>query len=130
MGRLYVHTMILRSNTFFGTQRVFFHQINVAAFSARYDIPMGAQGLPESAPWVGQVSREELQKEFDAWGPDVRTLLGCLPEKTLRWSVHVVHPSLESYSKGNVALLGDAVRVTWCFLTISGEVLRGGGFDI
>ena len=33
-----------------------------------------------------------------------------MPEKTIRWSVHVVHPSLESYAKGRVALLGDAVR--------------------
>ncbi|TBU49090.1 salicylate hydroxylase [Dichomitus squalens] len=84
--------------------------INVAAFSARYDIPIGSQNLPEGTPWVDQVSREDIQKDFDGWGVDVATLLQLMPEKTVRWSVHVVHPPLETYSKGHVALLGDAAH--------------------
>ena len=91
-------------------------QINVAAFSARYDVPIGSGRLPEGAPWVDQTSREELQKEFEGWGPDVSALLRCMPEKTMRWQVHVVHPPLASYARGRVALLGDAV----CGQTILG----------
>ena len=71
---------------------------------------MGAHGLPEGSAWVDQIAREELQREFNGFGPDVRALVGCMPEKTLRWYMHVVHPPLESYSNGRVAVLGDAVR--------------------
>ncbi|KAI0699375.1 FAD/NAD(P)-binding domain-containing protein [Cerioporus squamosus] len=84
--------------------------INVAAFSARYDIPIGSQNLPAGTPWVDEISREDLKKEFDGWGSDITTLLRLMPEKTMRWSVHVVHPPLESYAKGRVALLGDAAH--------------------
>ncbi|KAI0334384.1 FAD/NAD-P-binding domain-containing protein [Cubamyces sp. BRFM 1775] len=84
--------------------------INVAAFAARYDVPIGSQGLATGTPWVEEVAREELQKEYDGWGPDVSTLLRCMPEKVSRWAVHVVHPPLESYAKGRVALLGDAAH--------------------
>ncbi|TFK80493.1 salicylate hydroxylase [Polyporus arcularius HHB13444] len=84
--------------------------INVAAFSARYDIPIGSQNLPAGTPWVDEISREDLKKEYDGWGSDITTLLRLMPEKTIRWSVHVVHPPLESYAKGRVALLGDAAH--------------------
>lgn len=85
-------------------------QINVAAFSAQYDVPIGSQNLPEGTPWVDEIAREDLQKEFEGWGNDVATLLRFMPEKTIRLSVHVVDPPLESYARGRVALLGDAVR--------------------
>ena len=90
-------------------------QINVAAFAARYDVPIGSQGLPAGTPWVEDVAREELQKEYDGWGPDVSALLRCMPEKVSRWAVHVDHPPLESYAKGRAALLGDAVRTLLIF---------------
>ncbi|KAI0737044.1 hypothetical protein C8Q80DRAFT_1215055 [Daedaleopsis nitida] len=53
--------------------------------------------------------REDLQKEFEGWGPDVATAPLHAGEDD-PWSVHVVHPPLESYARGRVALLGDAVR--------------------
>ncbi|KAH9897855.1 FAD/NAD-P-binding domain-containing protein [Cubamyces lactineus] len=84
--------------------------INVAAFTARYDVPIGSQDLAKGTPWVEEVAREELQKEYDGWGPDVFTLLRCMPGKVSRWAVHVVHPPLGSYAKGRVALLGDAAH--------------------
>lgn len=71
---------------------------------------MGSVSLPEDKPWVEQVPREELLAAFEGWGPDVCRLLACMPEKTLKWSVPVVHPPLEAYAKGHVAILGDAVR--------------------
>ncbi|KAI0800720.1 FAD/NAD-P-binding domain-containing protein [Fomes fomentarius] len=84
--------------------------INVAAFSAQYDVPIGSQNLPEGTPWVDGIAREDLQKEFEGWGNDVATLLRFMPERTSRWSVHVVDPPLQSYARGRVALLGDAAH--------------------
>lgn len=85
-------------------------QINIVAFSARYDIPFGSEELRRETPWVEAVSREAVRKEYEGWGPDVAALIKCMPEKPSRWSIHVVHPPLDSYVKGRVALIGDAVR--------------------
>ncbi|EIW63979.1 FAD/NAD-P-binding domain-containing protein [Trametes versicolor FP-101664 SS1] len=84
--------------------------INVVAFSARYDIPIGAANLPEGASWVEPSTRDELKKVYKGWGPDVSILLDCMPEKPSKWSIHVLYPPLESYTKGRVALLGDAAH--------------------
>ncbi|KAH9858349.1 FAD/NAD-P-binding domain-containing protein [Lenzites betulinus] len=84
--------------------------INIAAAVARYDVPIGSHDLPEGTRWVEDVPRTELEKEYAGWGPDVATLLRCMPEKTSRWAIHVVHPPLASYAKGRVALLGDAAH--------------------
>ncbi|KAI0673671.1 FAD/NAD-P-binding domain-containing protein [Trametes maxima] len=84
--------------------------VNVVAFVARYDVPIGTHNLPDGAPWVEQVSRDEVQREYSGWGPDVSILLACLPEKPSKWSIHVVHPPLKSYGKGRVAVLGDAAH--------------------
>ncbi|KAI0363144.1 FAD/NAD(P)-binding domain-containing protein [Pilatotrama ljubarskyi] len=84
--------------------------VNVVAFATRYDNQIGAEELPDDAPWVEEVSREELKREYDGWGPDVITLLDCMPEKPSKWSIHVVHPPLETYVRGRVALLGDAAH--------------------
>lgn len=84
-------------------------QINVAAFAARYDIPIGSQALPEGTRWVEEVPRSELENEYDGWGPDVAALLRCMPEKVNKWAIHVVYPPLEEYARGRVALIGDAV---------------------
>ncbi|KAH9858352.1 FAD/NAD-P-binding domain-containing protein [Lenzites betulinus] len=84
--------------------------INVAAFSARYDIPIGAANQPEDVHWVDTASREEVKEVFKGWGPDVQIVLDCMPETTSKWSIHVVYPPLETYAKGHVAVLGDAAH--------------------
>ncbi|KAH9858330.1 FAD/NAD-P-binding domain-containing protein [Lenzites betulinus] len=84
--------------------------INVVAFSARYDIPIGSANLPEGAPWVQEVSKDELKGVYEGWGPDIAAILECMPEKPSKWSIHVVHPPLDTYVKGLVALLGDAAH--------------------
>ncbi|KAI0673685.1 FAD/NAD-P-binding domain-containing protein [Trametes maxima] len=83
--------------------------INVAAFAARYDVPIGSQTVPERT-WVEQVARDELSSEYDGWGPDVAALIRCMPDTLSRWAVHVVHPPLDTYAAGRVALLGDAAH--------------------
>ncbi|KAI0699376.1 salicylate hydroxylase [Cerioporus squamosus] len=84
--------------------------VMVAASSTNYDVPIGTQSLPKESIWVDDVPRDELQKHFDGWGPDVSILLRLMPEKVSRWCLHVVHPPLESYTRGRVALLGDAAH--------------------
>ena len=85
-------------------------EVGVAASSTNYDIPLGSQSLPEGTPWSDTVSRTDLQKEFEGWGSDVTTLMQFMPENPMRWYMHVVHPPLDSFARGRVALLGDAVR--------------------
>lgn len=104
---IYTHTAC---SCFIAHSNLLHIQINVVAFSARYDIPIGAGNLPEGASWVEPSTRDELKKVYEGWGPDVSILLDCMPEKPSKWSIHVLYPPLESYTKGRVALLGDAVR--------------------
>ena len=51
-----------------------------------------------------------LEKEYEGWGPDVQTLIKCMPDKPSKWSIHVVHPPLDSFVRDRVVLIGDAVR--------------------
>ncbi|KAM5536054.1 hypothetical protein V8D89_010312 [Ganoderma adspersum] len=85
-------------------------KINVVAFSARYDIAIGSEELPKGTSWVEEVTKEAVEKEYEGWGPDVAALIQCMPEKPSKWSIHVVHPPLDSYVKGRVALIGDAAH--------------------
>lgn len=84
-------------------------QINVVAFAADHTIPIGSVQLPPDQPRVILVPQEEMLKEYEGWGNDVIGLLSCIP-KPSKWFIHVVHPPLESYVKGRIALVGDAVR--------------------
>ncbi|EJF67164.1 FAD/NAD(P)-binding domain-containing protein [Dichomitus squalens LYAD-421 SS1] len=84
--------------------------INVVAFVARYDIPIGSEKLPPGTPWVETVPKEAMEKEYEGWGPDIAALMKCMPETPSKWSIHVVHPPLDSFVKGHVALIGDAAH--------------------
>ncbi|OCH96306.1 FAD/NAD(P)-binding domain-containing protein [Obba rivulosa] len=83
--------------------------INIAAFADNYHIPLGSANLAPGAPWVSEVSQEELLKEYEGWGPDVINTLKCVQSPS-KWSIHVVYPLLETYTKGRIALLGDAAH--------------------
>lgn len=84
-------------------------KINVAAFVAKYDVAIGDRELPPDALGVEVLTNEQLLKDFEGWGSEVTGLLSCIEEPN-RWSINVVHPPLQSYAKGKIALLGDAVR--------------------
>jgi hypothetical protein len=70
---------------------------------------MGSVEIPQGQPWVTPVSEQDLLDEFSGWGSDVMALLGCI-RKPSKWSIHAVHPPLEAYVSGNIALIGDSVR--------------------
>lgn len=63
---------------------------------------------------VGQqlehTSSDELLQTYEGWGPDVHKLLSCA-EGVTKWNINVVYPHLrpEQWTKGRVAILGDAV---------------------
>ncbi|KAI0800722.1 salicylate hydroxylase [Fomes fomentarius] len=82
----------------------------ISASSTNYDVALGSQTLPNEKSWSDEVSRDELQKEFEGLGHDITTIMRYMPEKTPRWFLHVVHPPLESYARGRIALLGDAAH--------------------
>ena len=91
----------------------------MVAFSARYDIPFESEELQEQSAWVQEVTREVVEKEYEGWGPDATAIVKCMPEKPNKCSIHVVYPALESFSKGRVALIGDAVRCSCLQLLLS-----------
>ena len=81
----------------------------MAAFVADNTINIGDANLPDDAPTSGVASTAELLNEFEDFGSDIRSVLGCM-ERPLKWYINVVYPHLSSYTKGHVALLGDAVH--------------------
>ena len=58
-------------------------------------------------------TREELLKAYEGWGSEMTNLLSCV-EETAKWDIDVVAPPIEAegWTKGAVAILGDAVRDT------------------
>lgn len=85
-------------------------QVNIVAFATNKKVPVGAVELPPGQPWVTPVTEQELLQEFEGWGEDVTALLGCIRNPS-KWSIHAVYPPPESYVNGNIALIGDAVRL-------------------
>ena len=51
---------------------------------------------------------QQLLEEFANFGDDAMRMLKCIRNPS-KWFIHVVYPPLESYVRGKVALLGDAV---------------------
>ncbi|KAI0935590.1 hypothetical protein AcV5_010477 [Taiwanofungus camphoratus] len=83
--------------------------INIVAFVADRTVPMGSVALAPGAPWVTPVSQEEVVKAYDGWSSDVHAILKCIQQPS-KWSIHVVHPHLDSFVKGRTALIGDAAH--------------------
>lgn len=80
----------------------------MVAFVIDRTVDVGEANLPEGQPWVVPVTTDALLQEYAGWGPDVMGILKSIDNPT-KWHVHVLHPPLDSYVKGRIALLGDAV---------------------
>lgn len=98
----------------------FLRKINTVAFvtdrttdfRALEDASSASQSERDRAAQPAEpVSQEELLAAFDGWSPDVLALLPCVPTPT-KWSINVLYPPLQSYSNGNIALIGDAVSLS------------------
>ena len=53
--------------------------------------------------------QEMLDAYQDNWGRDATDILRQLT-KPSRWTLHAMYPPLDSYVKGKIVLIGDAVR--------------------
>ncbi|KAH9949948.1 hypothetical protein B0H21DRAFT_776995 [Amylocystis lapponica] len=83
--------------------------INLVAFATNHDIPVGSVSVPAKDSWVTTVSGAELVEEFGGWANDIIAFLRC-EDKPSKWFIPIVHPPLESYVKGCIALIGDAAH--------------------
>jgi len=57
---------------------------------------------------VEVVPTDEVLQAFEGWGKDITSILQHVKEPS-RWAIHTVYPPLESYVRGRVVLIGDAV---------------------
>jgi salicylate hydroxylase len=78
--------------------------MNVVAFRT------SKTGKWEDERWVVPMKREDMEKDFEDWGRDVKSVLGLM-EKTDLWALFD-HPPAETYYKGRVCLLGDAAHAS------------------
>ncbi len=64
----------------------------------------------ETTPWVQDVEQQEMLDAYqDDWGRDATGILRQLT-KPSRWTLHAMYPPLDSYVRGKIVLIGDAVR--------------------
>ncbi|KAI0630150.1 FAD/NAD-P-binding domain-containing protein [Trametes polyzona] len=78
--------------------------VNVVAMASQPHL----YGTPYEGPWVTDCTREEVQKCFSGWEPEVEEILKRI-EKPTKWAIHELKP-LPFYIQGRVALLGDAAH--------------------
>ncbi|KAF3004800.1 hypothetical protein E8E13_003179 [Curvularia kusanoi] len=60
--------------------------------------------------WVVTTSKEAMQTDFHAWGPQVQKIIGAM-EKPDVWALFM-HPPAQTFTKGRLCLLGDAAHAT------------------
>ncbi|KAH8602261.1 hypothetical protein B0O99DRAFT_657989 [Bisporella sp. PMI_857] len=78
--------------------------MNVVAFRTKAD------GVWDDSAWVKPVKKEEMEADFDNWGPRVKSILSMIKKPDV-WALFD-HPLAESFTKGRVCLLGDAAHAT------------------
>ena len=78
--------------------------MNVVAFRT------SETGKWEDERWVVPMKREEMERDFENWGQDVKSVLSLM-EKTDLWALFD-HPPAQTYCKGRVCLLGDAAHAS------------------
>nr|ABV82787.1 unknown [Chromohalobacter sp. HS-2] len=80
--------------------------VNVVAFVTDRSTPNPQ--LPAGAPWVEEVSQEEMLDDFPGWGSASRAILACIDRPT-RWALHEL-PELPRYVRDRVLITGDAAH--------------------
>lgn len=91
-----------------GHQR--FRQVNVAAIFTDKSVPFG-ESIPLGGKWLIDATSEEVAAPFSVkYGPEsnIFKVMQHLSRPN-KLPIHLVYPVLKSYSKGRVALAGDAV---------------------
>ena len=70
---------------------------------------------------IENVTTEEVLEDYEGWDEEVTGLLGAIKQPR-KWSINIVYPSLESYARGRVALLGDAVSESVGHVQLDGSL--------
>jgi hypothetical protein len=83
-------------------------KINISAFVIDHSLDIGDVKLADDEPRVMEATKAELLDKYKGWGQDALNIFGSV-ETSSKWSVEVVYPPLDTYVKGRVALVGDAV---------------------
>ena len=85
-------------------------QINIAAFVADPAKTLPEQYVPPPAVSGEDVPKETIQETYADWGPEMTKLFSCI-ETAKKWDINVVYPPIEpeNWTRGTVAILGDAV---------------------
>jgi salicylate hydroxylase len=73
-------------------------------------LPIGPNA--DTSSWVQPTTQEELLELYSGWGSDVQTIIKCI-EKPSKWYVHGIYPPLQTYVKNKIALIGDAVSLSF-----------------
>jgi len=91
--------------------------INIVAFVTVTSggAPAPYTKLPPNEPWVTPATKEEVLLHFEEFGDDVKAMIKCM-HNVNKWSIHLVHPTLDSYAKGAVALVGDSAHAMYTHL--------------
>ncbi|KAG5342255.1 hypothetical protein C0989_004099 [Termitomyces sp. Mn162] len=84
-------------------------KMNLVFFSTDSSVPMGSVDVP--LPWAKPASQDELLHEFSeaGWGEDTKLILKEMKDPS-KWYLHLLHPSLTSYVRQRVVLVGDAAH--------------------
>ncbi|KAG6851334.1 hypothetical protein H0H93_005732 [Arthromyces matolae] len=62
-----------------------------------------------AGPWIQPASQDELLKEFSGFGDTVTRIIKEMKNPT-KWYLHFLHPSLTTYIRQKVVLVGDAAH--------------------
>ncbi|TFY66084.1 hypothetical protein EVG20_g5005 [Dentipellis fragilis] len=89
--------------------------LSVASVVTDFSIPMGQNPLPPDQPWVLPATQDELLNHFKGWKDEPVAIFRSI-EKPTKWFLHGMYPPLNSYVKGQVALIGDAAHAMLPFL--------------
>ncbi|KAF2094272.1 salicylate 1-hydroxylase-like protein [Rhizodiscina lignyota] len=65
----------------------------------------------DQSDWVKQVKKEDLVRDFQHWGANVRKIIGMM-ERCDMWALFEHPPSHTYHKKGQICLLGDAAHAS------------------
>lgn len=63
------------------------------------------------AEWVKPVQKEDMVRDFEGWGPNVRKIIGMM-EKCDIWALFDHQPAKTYYERGQICLVGDAAHAS------------------
>ncbi|EIW83983.1 FAD/NAD(P)-binding domain-containing protein [Coniophora puteana RWD-64-598 SS2] len=82
--------------------------VNVVIFCTDRSKPAGSVDVPVQ-DWTIPVEKQEIFDAFKGCGSDVHKIISLLKDPR-RWAIHLLDPTLSSFVRDNIALVGDAAH--------------------